>query len=85
MSSAIDRSDGADHSTDSPGRATDRDSRTVVTGQRARFGDMTVGASIDGRLTATGTAVVSTALTAAIGLEQGIGRQPRQALSKESS
>lgn len=67
-------------STAKSGRGT---SRAVVAEQRVRFGGMKFGACFFGWLTATGTAVILTALLAAIGAGVGLARDldPDQALA----
>lgn len=55
-------------------RAAGQDSRAVVAEQRNRFGGMKFGACFFGWLTATGTAVLLTALLTAIGAGVGLGR-----------
>jgi len=67
-------------STAKSGRGT---SRAVVAEQRDRFGGMKFGACFFGWLTATGTAVILTALLAAIGAGVGLTRDlnPDQALA----
>ena len=51
-----------------------RPSRAVVAEQRERFGGMKVGACFFGWLTATGTAVILTALLTAVGAGVGLAR-----------
>ncbi|MDT0163985.1 hypothetical protein Q9R32_00265 [Actinotalea sp. AC32] len=64
-----DRHDDArrdDHATTDSPRDLDRDRRTVLAREREEFGGMKIGSAFFGWLTATGTAVILTALVAAI-------------------
>jgi hypothetical protein len=74
VSSAVNPPASRDDETSSPSTGRRRTSRAVVAEQRERFGGMKFGACFFGWLTATGTAVILTALLTAIGAGVGLAR-----------
>jgi len=81
--SAVNPPASRDDEASSPSSGRRRTSRAVVAEQRNRFGGMKFGACFFGWLTATGTAVILTALLTAIGAGVGLARhlETNQALA----